>query len=84
MAKLTYAAIASLDGYVEVEQGRLGWVTPDEEVHSFVNDPERPIGTSLYGRRIREAMVFWETASAEEDEPPVFYGNQREDVMNRC
>jgi hypothetical protein len=73
MAKLTYAAIASLDGYVEVEEDRFSWATPDEEVYAFVNDLERPIGTSLYGRRIHEAMVFWETASAEEDEPPVFY-----------
>ena len=73
MAKLTYAAIASLDGYVEVEEDRFGWATPDEEVYAFVNDLERPIGTSLYGRRIHETMVFWETARAEEDEPPVFY-----------
>jgi hypothetical protein len=62
MAKLTYAAIASLDGYVE-----------DEEVHAFVSDLERPIGTYLYGRRIHDTMVFWETASADEDEPPGFY-----------
>jgi hypothetical protein len=73
MAELTYAAIASLDGYVEVEEGRFGSATPDEEVYAFVNDLERPIGTSLYGRRMYETMVFWETASAEEDEPPVFY-----------
>jgi hypothetical protein len=73
MVKLTCAAIASLDGYVEVEEGRFGWATPDEKVYAFVNDLERPIGTSLYGRRIHETMVSCETASAEEDEPPVFY-----------
>jgi len=59
MAKLIYAAIASLDGYVEDEEGRFDWAAPDEEVHAFVNDLERPIGTYLYGRRMYETMVFW-------------------------
>ena len=72
MAKLIYAAIASLDGYVADEQGRSDWAMPDEEVHAFVNDLERPIGTYLYGRRMYETMVFWETASMEADEPAVF------------
>lgn len=71
MAKLTYAAIASLDGYVEDEEGRFDWSAPDEEVHAFVNDLERPIGTYLYGRRMYETMVFWETASTD-NEPAVF------------
>lgn len=73
MGKLIYAAIASLDGYIEDEEGRFDWAMPDEEVHAFVNDLERPIGTYLYGRRMYETMVFWETASTEADEPPVFY-----------
>ena len=72
MAKLIYAAIASLDGYVEDEAGRADWAMPDEEVHAFVNDLERPIGTYLYGRRMYETMVFWETVSTEADEPAVF------------
>jgi dihydrofolate reductase len=72
MAKLIYAAIASLDGYVEDEEGRFDWAAPDEEVHAFVNDLERPTGTYLYGRRMYETMVFWETASTEADEPAVF------------
>ena len=72
MAKLIYAAIASLDGYVEDEEGRFDWAAPDDEVHAFVNDLERPIGTHLYGRRMYETMVFWETASAAADEPEVF------------
>jgi dihydrofolate reductase len=71
MAKLIYAAIASLDGYVEDAEGRFDWAAPDEEVHAFVNDLERPIGTHLYGRRMYETMVFWETAT-DADEPPVF------------
>jgi dihydrofolate reductase len=72
MAKLIYAALASLDGYVEDEEGRFDWAEPDEEVHAFVNDLERPIGTYLYGRRMYETMVFWETVGADADEPPVF------------
>ena len=65
MAKLIYSAISSLDGYVEDEHGRFGWAAPDEEVHAFVNEIERPIGTYLYGRRMYETMVWWETVPAE-------------------
>jgi dihydrofolate reductase len=61
MARLIYSAIASLDGYVEDAQGKIDWAAPDEEVHAFVNDAERPIGTYLYGRRMYETMVPWET-----------------------
>lgn len=73
MAKLIYAALASLDGYVEDEAGTFDWAAPDEEVHAFVNDLERSIGTYLYGRRMYETMVFWEDVSIEADEPPVFW-----------
>ncbi len=61
MAKLIYSAIASLDGYVNDEHGKFDWAAPDEAVHAFVNDLERPIGTHLYGRRMYETMVAWET-----------------------
>jgi dihydrofolate reductase len=61
MAKLIYAAITSLDGYVADEDGKFDWAAPDEEVHAFVNDLERQIGTYLYGRRMYEVMVAWET-----------------------
>ncbi len=71
MAKLIYSAIASLDGYVEDEQGKFDWAAPDDEVHAFVNDLERPIGTYLFGRRMYETMVFWETASTSGDQPAV-------------
>jgi dihydrofolate reductase len=70
-AKLIYAAIASLDGYVEDEEGKFDWAAPDEEVHAFVNDLERPIGTYLYGRRMYETMVYWETAGTGPDQPAV-------------
>jgi dihydrofolate reductase len=73
MGKLTYGAIASLDGYVEDADGGFDWAEPDEELHAFVNDVERPIGTYLYGRRMYETMAFWETAGlADDDEPEVF------------
>ena len=62
MAKLIYSAITSLDGYVADEDGNFDWAAPDEEVHTFVNDLERPVGTYLYGRRMYEVMVYWETA----------------------
>jgi dihydrofolate reductase len=65
MAKLVYAAIASLDLYVEDERGDFSWSAPDEEVHAFVNDLERPIGTYLYGRRMYETMVYWENPPAD-------------------
>lgn len=61
MGMLVYAAIASLDGYIEDESGSFAWAEPDEEVHRFVNDLERPVGTHLYGRRMYETMAGWET-----------------------
>jgi dihydrofolate reductase len=61
MARLIYSAIVSLDGYVEDEDGKFDWAEPDEEVHAFVNDLERPVGTYLYGRRLYETMAGWET-----------------------
>jgi dihydrofolate reductase len=71
MARLTYTAITSLDGYVADERGGFDWAVPDEEVHTFVNELERPIGTYLYGRRLYETMVAWE-APASLDEQPAF------------
>ena len=70
MAKLIYSAITSLDGYVADEDGNFDWAAPDEEVHTFVNDLERPVGTYLYGRRMYEVMVYWETAHTVADQQP--------------
>jgi dihydrofolate reductase len=61
MARLIYSAITSLDGYVADADGSFDWATPDDEVHAFVNDLERPAGTYLYGRRMYEVMIAWET-----------------------
>jgi dihydrofolate reductase len=71
MAKLIYSAISSLDGYIADEEGNFDWAVPDEEVHGFINDLERPLGTYLYGRRMYEVMRYWETAQAVTDQPPV-------------
>jgi len=69
MARLIYSAITSLDGYINDTDGEFDWSAPDEEVHAFVNDLERPIGTYLYGRRMYETMVFWDSASTSGDQP---------------
>jgi dihydrofolate reductase len=64
MVKLIYSAITSLDGYVADEEGNFDWAAPDEEVHSFVNELARPVGTYLCGRRMYQVMAYWETADA--------------------
>jgi len=69
MAKLIFSMITSLDGYVADEHGDLDWGMPDEEVHRFVNDLQRAIGTYLFGRRMYEVMVYWEDPSAFAGEP---------------
>ena len=69
MAKLIYSGITSLDGYVADEDSNFDWSAPDEEVHTFINDLERPIGTYLYGRRMYEVMLYWETAHTLADQP---------------
>ena len=70
MARLIYSTIASLDGYIADETGNFDWAAPDEAVHAFVNDLERPIGTYLYGRRMYQTMAAWETMPLA-DQPPV-------------
>jgi dihydrofolate reductase len=69
VAKLIYSMLASLDGYVADEDGKWDWARPDEEVHSFLNDLSRPVGTYLLGRRMYDVLVAWETIDTS-DEPP--------------
>ena len=71
MAKLIYSAITSLDGYVADKEGNFDWAAPSEDVHAFVNQLERSIGTYLYGRRMYETMVSWETAHTRAESSPV-------------
>jgi len=71
MARLLYMAITSLDGYVADDKGNYDWGMPDDEVFSFVNDFERPVGTYLYGRQLYEEMVGWETAHTRVGQSPL-------------
>ena len=71
MSRLIYSAITSLDGYIEDEDGNFDWAMPDEEVHAFINDLERPVGTYLYGRRMYEIMVGWETDPSLAEQSPL-------------
>ncbi|MER6092350.1 dihydrofolate reductase family protein [Streptomyces bluensis] len=64
MAELVYTAITSLDGFIEDESGRFDWAVPDDEVHAYINDQEKSLGTYLYGRRMYEMMTGWETDPA--------------------
>jgi dihydrofolate reductase len=70
MARLIYSAITSLDDYVADEDGNFDWAAPSEDVHVFVNELERSVGTYLYGRGMYEVMSFWETPDAVADQPP--------------
>jgi len=71
MAQLIYSAISSLDGYIEDLDGRFDWAMPDEEVHKFANNLERGAATHLYGRRMYETMMVWETDPDLAAEPPL-------------
>jgi dihydrofolate reductase len=71
MARLIYSAISSLDGYIEDMHGHFDWAAPDEEVHSFINDLERSAGTHLYGRRMYETLMVWETDPSLAAESPL-------------
>lgn len=68
---LAYSVITSLDGYVVDDSGNFDWAAPDEQVHAFVNDQEREVGTYLYGRRMYEVMKVWQTMPEDPDEQPV-------------
>ena len=71
MAKLICTGITSLDGYTADEDGKFDWGAPDPEVHAFIDDLERPVGTYLYGRRLYEVMAAWETMHVEPDQPHI-------------
>ena len=71
MARLIYTAICSLDGYIEDANGQFNWAAPDEEVHQFINDLERSAGTHLYGRRMYETLMVWETDPTLASDSPI-------------
>ena len=72
MGALHYSVITSLDGYTADAEGGFDWSVPDEEVHAFVNELERPVGTYLYGRRMYDTMRFWQDPPGLDTEPAVF------------
>jgi dihydrofolate reductase len=69
LGRLIYVATVSFDGYVEDREGSINWSAPDDDVHHFVNDLLRPIGTFLFGRRMYETMLYWETIQVTADQP---------------
>jgi dihydrofolate reductase len=71
MAKLIYSAIASLDGYIADQDGKFDWAEPDEEVHAFVNDLSRPVGTFLLGRRMYDVLLAWENLQLADQQPVI-------------
>jgi dihydrofolate reductase len=71
MGKLIYSAITSLDGYVADADGGFEWAAPDEEVHAFVNELQRPVGTQLLGRRMYDVLAVWETIDTGPEQAPV-------------
>jgi dihydrofolate reductase len=71
MGKLIYSTTASADGYIEDAGGSFDWTAPDDEVFRFVIDLLRPVGTYLFGRRLYETMLYWETARTLPDQPPL-------------
>src|SRR3954466_11780021 len=71
MAPMIYSLTCSLDGYIEDPAGSLDWSAPDAEVHAFINDRQRSVGTYLFGRRMYETMRVW-------DDPEAFVGDSAE------
>jgi dihydrofolate reductase len=71
VGRLIYTAIASLDGYVADEGGKFDWSAPDEEVHAFVNDLQRTVGTQLLGRGMYDVLAVWDTIDTGPDQVPV-------------
>jgi dihydrofolate reductase len=75
MGKLIYVTPMSLDGFIADEGGDFGWSVPSEEVHAFFNDLIRPVGTHLYGRKMYETMVYWETPPPESSSVELEFGD---------
>jgi dihydrofolate reductase len=69
MARLIYSTIASLDGYIADEDGKFDWAAPDEEVHTFINDLNRPVGTYLLGRRMYDVLAYWDDPPGLDEQP---------------
>jgi len=71
MSKLIYAITTSLDGFVADKNGNFEWAMPSEEVHAFVNDIVRNVGTSLLGRNMYEIIKVWDEIPTEGTSGPM-------------
>jgi dihydrofolate reductase len=71
MSTLIYSMVTSLDGFIAGPDGGFDWSAPDEELHRFHNDQARQVSLQLYGRRLYETMLFWETAHERPGVDPV-------------
>lgn len=69
MRKVIYSPMVSLDGFIEGPNRELDWVIIDEELHKYINDRESAIDTYLFGRRMYEVMLYWETAEKDPANP---------------
>ncbi len=69
MGQLTYSMMASLDGYVCDENGMFDWGQIDAEVHDFANREMAQSSLEIYGRRMYEIMVYWESVEVNTDTP---------------
>jgi len=67
MRKIIYAQSASLDGFIENQNGTIDWTTPSEELHRHFNERELEMDTHLYGRKVYEVMQYWEDADQDLD-----------------
>ena len=77
MGTLIYTGVTSLDGYINDARGKFDWAEPSDQVHAFVNDLEREVGTYLYGRRMYDVMSFWEAPTPEVEASAVMSDYQR-------
>lgn len=69
MRKVIYSPFVSVDGMIEGPNREPDWHIIDEELHRFVNEQQRAVDTHLYGRRMYEAMIYWETADQDPSQP---------------
>ncbi len=74
MAQLIYSVNMSLDGFIEDTSGSFGWSEPDDEVFKFITDRERLAGTHLYGRKMYETLLVWETDPNLVNASPLYRG----------
>lgn len=66
MRKVTYSMGTSLDGYIVGPDGSFDWAEPDPEVFRYWLDDLQTIDVHLLGRRLYEAMLYWDTVEPDD------------------